>query len=374
MPSLGLRRHIRLLSVLVVGLAGTGLLVVGFGLTPLSGSVLGSMFGLGPKSDFSMTSDSPTTVPRGQMGTISVTINGINHFSGSVSVTATLTTSANVPPLVASGQSSVSLTSGGTASFSVTVSATTSTTLGSYNIIVQGKTGMLSHSITVTAQVTPPPPPPTPYFYSNATSMTVTQGGSVNATLTVSSILSYSGTVALTASIYPSSVNSPTVSLNRTSLFLPAGGNNATIVTVNTFNATVGYYTISVSGISGSLSHTLDMSVSVNHFVGFEQLNLELSYFSSANNVTLYVRNTGSVTSSLVWYSVTDSSGDKYVLSGWNGPVINPNQLGIALVRIGASCPRCVLYGSAFTFTPGYSYTITLITRYGDLFTFTVVP
>jgi len=310
------------------------------------------------------------------MGTISVTINSINHFSGSVSVTATLTTSANVPPVVASGQSSVSLTSGGAASFSVTVSATTSTTLGSYNIIVQGKTGMLSHSITVTAQVTPPPPPPTPdfYFYSNATSMTVTQGGSVNATLTVSSILSYSGTVALTASIYPSSVNSPTVSLNRTSLFLPAGGNNATIVTVNTFNATVGYYTISVSGISGSLSHTLDISVSVNHFVGFEQLNLELSYFSSANNVTLYVRNTGSVTSTLVWYSVTDSSGDKYVLSGWNGPVINLNQLGIALVRIGASCPRCVLYGSAFTFTPGYSYTITLITRYGDLFTFTAAP
>src|SRR6266516_2657009 len=195
MPSLGLRRHIRLLSVLVVGLAGTGLLVVGFALTPLSGSVLGSMFGLGPKSDFSMTSDSPTTVPRDQMGTISVTINSINHFSGSVSVTATLTTSANVPPVVASGQSSVSLTSGGAASF----------------------------SMTVTAQVTPPPPPPTPdfYFYSNATSMTVTQGGSVNATLTVSSILSYSGTVALTASIYPSSVNSPTVSLNRTSLFLP---------------------------------------------------------------------------------------------------------------------------------------------------------
>jgi hypothetical protein len=118
----------------------------------------------------------------------------------------------------------------------------------------------------------------------------------------------------------------------------------------------------------------LYIPLSVNHFVGIEQLNLELSYFSSNTNVTLYVRNTGSVTSSLVWYSVTDASGDKYVLSSWNGPVINPNQLGIALIRIGAACPKCVLYGSAFSFTPGYIYTIKLVTRYGDPFTFTIAP
>jgi hypothetical protein len=118
----------------------------------------------------------------------------------------------------------------------------------------------------------------------------------------------------------------------------------------------------------------LYIPLSVKHFVGYESLNLELSYFSSNTNVTLYVRNTGTVTSSLVWYSVTDSSGDKYVLSSWNGPVINPNQLGIALIRIGAACPKCVLYGSPFLFTTGYSYTITLITRYGDPFTFTVTP
>ncbi len=366
------RRHLRLLSLLLVGLAGVGLLTVGFGLTPLSGSI----FKFGPQGDFSISSDSPVTAPQGQTSTMSVTVTSINHLSGEVSITAALTTSANTPPVVKTSQSSVSLTSDSTASLLITVSVTSSTTLGYYNIAVQGKTSTVSHSITVSAHVTPPPQPPTPdfYFYSNATSMTTTQGSSVNATLTVSSILSYSGTVALTASIHPLGANSPSVSLNQTSLFLPAGGNNATILTVNRFNATVGYYTISISGISGSLSHTLDIPVSVNHFVGIEQLNLELSYFSSANNVTLYVRNTGSVTSSLVWYSVTDSSGDKYVLSGWNGPVINPNQLGIALVRIGASCPRCVLYGSAFTFTPGYSYTITLITRYGDLFTFTVVP
>jgi hypothetical protein len=179
--------------------------------------------------------------------------------------------------------------------------------------------------------------------------------------------------VALAAFIYPSGVNSPSVSLNRTTLFLPAGGSNATTLTVNSFNATIGSYTISVTGTSGSLSHTVDIQLSVNRYVGFESLNLELSYFSSNTNVSLYIRNTGSATSTLVWYSVTDSSGNKYVLSNWNGPVINPNQLGIALVRIGATCPKCVLYGSPFLFTTGNIYTITVITRYGNPFTFTVM-
>ncbi len=369
---MGIRKHVRLLSLLLVALAGAGLLTVGFGFTPLSGSI----FKFGPQGNFSLSSDSPVTAPQGQTSTISVTVTSINHLSGDVSITATLTTSTNTPPVVKTSQSSVSLTSDSTASLSITVLATSSTTLGYYNITVQGKTSTVSHSITVSAHVTPPPPPPIPdfYLYSNTSSVTTTQGSSVNATLTISSILSYSGNVALTAFVYPSGRNSPSVTLNRTNLFLPAGRSNATILMVNTFNATVGTYTISITGISGSLSHTLDITASVNHFIGFEQLNLELSYFPNSTSVYLYIRNTGSVTSSLVWYSVTDSSGDKYMLSAWNGPVINPNQLGIALVRIGASCSRCVLYGSAFTFVTGYTYTFTVITRYSDSFTFTAGP
>jgi len=220
------RKHVRLLSILLVGLAGAGLITVGFGLTPLTGSI----FKFGPQSDFSLSSNSPVTVPQGHTGTISITATSINHLSGDMSVTATLTSSANTPPIVTTSQSSVSLSSDATTSFTVTVTATSSTTLGYYNITVQGKTSTISHSITISAQVTPPPPPPTPdfYLYSNASSLTTTQGGSAGATLTISSILAYSGTVAFTASIFPSGVNSPSVSLNRTTLLLPPGGSNST--------------------------------------------------------------------------------------------------------------------------------------------------
>ena len=369
-----MRKHIRLLSVLLVGLAGTGLITIGFGLTPLSGSFFGPMFGLGSRGDFSLSSNSPVTAPQGQTGTISVIVTSINHFSGGVGVTATLTTRANTPPLVTLAQSSVTLTPDQTASFSVTVSAASSTTLGYYNITVQGRMSTLSHSITVSVNVTPPPPPPTPDFFllSNPSYLTTPQRTSVTATLTISSILSYSGNVALTASIYPSGINSLSVSLNLTTLILLSGGTNATTLIVNAFNATPGSYTIQISGTSGSHTHTLDISLYVAGSVGNEALYLEFYYLYSSTNVTLYVRNGGAVTSTLIAYYVTDASGDQYSLTSWNGPVINPNQLGLGRVLIGVSCTSCSRIGSSFTFAPGNSYTVVVVTGYSHQFTFTV--
>ena len=371
---MGIRKHVRLLSVLLVGLAGAGLLTIGFGLTPLSGSFLGSMFGLGSKSDFSLSSNSPTTVPQGQTGTISVTVTSINHFSGSVSVTATLTTSVNTPPVVASSQSSIMLAADHTASFSVTVFATTSTMLGHYSITVQGKTGTLSHSITVSADVTPPPPPPTPDFSltSNPYSLATPQGTAVTATLTVSSILSYSGNVALTATIYPSGANTPTVSLNLTSLILQAGRTNTTTVIADSLNAAVGTYTIQITGTSGSLTHTIDIYLQVTGSIGFEILYLEFDYISSPTNVTLYFRNGGTPTTTITAYYVRDALGDQYALTSWNGPTIGPNQLGLGVTLIGPSCNSCTRVGSAFSFTPGNSYTIIVETSHGSEFTFTM--
>jgi hypothetical protein len=163
--------------VFLVGLAGGGLLAVGFGLTPLSGSVLDSVLGLGSKGDFSLSSDSPVTVPQGHTGTVAISVASVNHFSGDVSVTARVTTSANTPPVIQTSQSSVSITPDTTGYFSITITSTSSTSLGYYNITVQGKTSTLSHSIIVSAQVTPPPPPPVPdfYLYSNTSSLTTTQ-------------------------------------------------------------------------------------------------------------------------------------------------------------------------------------------------------
>ncbi len=367
---MGIRKHVRLLSALLVGLAGAGLLTVGFGLTPLTGSI----FRLGSQGDFSMSSNSPVTVPQSSTGTVTITVASTNHFSGDLSVTASLTTGANTPPIVKTSLSSVSLSSDAIGSFTVTVTATSSTTLGYYNITVQGKTSTLSHSMTISADVTPPPPPPTPDFYlsSNPSSLTTPRGTSTTATLTISSILSYSGNVALSATIYPSGINSPRVSLNLTTLILRAGATNATTLIANAFNSTAGSYTIQITGTSGTHTNTIYISLSVTAPVGREILYLEFYIFFSPTNATLYIRNGGTLTSTLTAYYVTDTSGDQYALTSWNGPVINPNQLGPAKILIGASCSGCTRTGSAFTFTPGNSYTVSVITSYGGQFMFTI--
>jgi hypothetical protein len=367
---MGLRKHFRMLSLVLIALVGAGLLTVGFGLTPLSGSI----FKLGPQGDFSLSSNSPVTVPQGFVSTITVTVASTNHFSGDVSTSATLTTNLATPPTIKTSVSSVSLIADATVSFSVTVTATSSTTLGSYNINVQGKTGSLTHSISVSADVTPPPPPPTPDFYLSTipSSLTMTQGTTATATVSVTSTLGYSGKIALTTSVFPSGANSPTVSLNLTSLLLPAAGSNTTNIIVNSFNSTAGSYTISITGTSGSLVHTTYITLTVSPFTGYESINLELAYVNSPVNTTLYLRNTGTATTNLVSYYVTDSSGDDYHLASWNGPTINPNQLGIAKILIGSSCSGCVLTGSAFNFTAGNSYGITVVTAYNNRFTFTL--
>src|SRR5712664_3729554 len=221
-----IRGHIRLVSVLLAGLAGAGLLTVGFGLTPLSGSIFGSYLGLGPKGDFSLSSNSPITVTQGGTGTISVTVTSVNRLSGDVGVTATLTTSSTTPPLVSTSQSSVKLTPGGTVSFSVNIATTSSTSLGYYNISLQGKMGTVSHSINLSVDVTPPP---SPGFYLSASpsSMLVAIGSNSTGTLTVSSIQGYSGSVSLSAVVSPVTTDHPSVSIKLTSINLLGGATDA---------------------------------------------------------------------------------------------------------------------------------------------------
>ena len=366
------RSHLKLVSLLLTGLAGAGLLAVGFGPAPLSGSVIGSFLGLGPRGDFSLSSSSNSViVPQGSTGIASLTITSLNHFSGDVSIIATITASSNAP-VVTTSQSNVKLKPDDAASFSVIIATTSSTAIRYYNVTVQGKTNTLSRSITFSAKVSPPPPPPAPDFdlSSNPLSLAITQGGSVSGMLTVSSILSYSGNVALTIAIFPFGVNSPTVSLNLTSLRLPAGGTNATSFFVNGFNSTAASYAIIITGTSGSLGHSLQVSLLVNPVSVHESLNLEFFSVNSATNTILNLRNTGTVTTTLVSYFVTDAGGDRYTRSNWIGPVINPNGLGTANVTIGLSCSGCVLSGSPFTFAPGNSYTITLVTSYGNQFAY----
>ena len=363
-----IRSHLRLVSVLLAGFAGAGLLTVGFGLTPLSGSILGPMLGLGPRGDFSLSSNSPITVNQGQTGTVSVTVTSINHLSGSVSVTATLATSSSNPPVVSTSQSTVNLSSGGTASFSVIVATTTSMSLGDYSITVQGKTGSFSHSITLSVGVTQS----TPDFSLSASppSLLVRLGSNVTGTVNVSSLQSYSGNIALSAVVSPLFSDSPTVSLALTSLKLLAGGTNSTTFIVYPPNFTVGDFNITVTGVSGLLSHSVTIPLTAyggsGTAIGYKSYSID-----SGTQVTLTVQDLGSTSLGFVSYYVIDGNVNQYNLASWNGPVLSPGQTGTLTILIGAGCGGCVLSGSSFVFASGYSYSITLVAQ-GFQFTWTI--
>ena len=114
-------------------------------------------------------------------------------------------------------------------------------------------------------------------------------------------------------------------------------------------------------------------SLLVTPTTGKEALNSEAAAFATNNTVvTLNLRNIGTASINLVTYYVKDTSGNTYTLGTWAGPTIAPNAVNPTSIQINNSCGSCTLSGSAFTFTAGFSYTITAVTSRNSQFVFTV--
>ncbi|HZY93707.1 MAG TPA: hypothetical protein VFE98_02470 [Candidatus Bathyarchaeia archaeon] len=108
---------------------------------------------------------------------------------------------------------------------------------------------------------------------------------------------------------------------------------------------------------------------------GKESLQQETVFFPGTTymNMTVNIRNTGSVAATLVSYYVKDSSGNQYAkTSGWtNAPTVPPNAVATGVFLINTQCTGCSLTGTAFTFQSGYSYTVVVVTSRNNQFTFT---
>src|SRR5262249_54664581 len=123
---------------------------------------------------------------------------------------------------------------------------------------ITGTSGGLSHTATVTLVVNPPP---TPDFTLSATpnSQTIAQGGSASYTATVSPLNGFAGAVSLSISGLPSGA---TGTFNPTSI---SGGSGSSTLGGSTSSATpIGSYTLTITGASGSLSHSTTVTLFVN--------------------------------------------------------------------------------------------------------------
>jgi hypothetical protein len=110
---------------------------------------------------------------------------------------------------------------------------------------------------------------------------------------------------------------------------------------------------------------------------GREILTIENQGFDTSNmKLTLYLRNTGSTTTTLASYYIQDQNGNQYARASWSVSSTPPanivNGTGVFL-PINTACGSCMHTGSQFTFQAGNSYTITLITQRNNQFSFTII-
>ncbi len=227
---------------------------------------------VGPAGFSSKLNHAGVTIPRGTSdATTIITLTGVSGFSGSVSITATgptgITGSAS-PSMVtlthdASGYS--------TATSTLTVNVAGSVATGVYSLAVTGGSTL---SVTVPALDFS--------IVASPAAESVPRGGSAVSTLNLVSLGSFAGTVTLSATITPIALDSGTGVNNIVVSFLPptvtltAGGSGSAAFsggtvkigrTPNPGNTATGDYVATITGTSGSISHSVTVSFNVADFV-----------------------------------------------------------------------------------------------------------
>jgi subtilase family serine protease len=229
---------------------------IGYDLVTGVGSPLTTNFTPVTTPDFSISaSPSALTINAGTGGTSAITVQSLNTFSGTVALTVTGPTgwTLSVNP------TSLTIGPGGSGTSTLSITVPTGTTAGTYTVTAKGTSGSLNHPATVAVTV---PAPVTPDFSISASpsSLTIRRGATGTSTVTIKSLNTFSGTVALTVT----GPNGWTLSVNPTSLTVGSGGSATSTLTIKVpTTASRGTYTVTIRGTSGSLTHTTTVTVTV---------------------------------------------------------------------------------------------------------------
>jgi hypothetical protein len=107
-----------------------------------------------PAPDFLLSANPGSlTIAQGSSGSLAVTMTSVGGFSGTISLTSTITPSGTNSPTVAFNPNIVTVVSSGSASSVLTASTTGNTIKGSYTVIVLAKGSSISHTISISLVV-----------------------------------------------------------------------------------------------------------------------------------------------------------------------------------------------------------------------------
>jgi hypothetical protein len=271
-----------------------------------------------PPPDFSLAvTGSTQSIQAGTTQQISLLATSLNGFNGMVGVSVT-----DLPSGV-TGPANIVLTPG--VSQAMTLVATASASLGPATIVVEGKSGTLVHAVAVSINVTPPPPD----FSVAATpsELSLQAGGAARQIqLTLNGINGFTSPVTVALNGVPAGITAIPSSLSLN----PGASEQIMFNAANT--AKVGASTITVTGTSGTLTHSVTIALTVTAAADF-------TLSASPGEITFQA---GSSTQ----FSVSASP-----LNGWNTPA----SVAIEGLPQGVSASP-----SAFSLVPGAPQTIAL--------------
>jgi trimeric autotransporter adhesin len=209
-----------------------------------------------PTPDFSVAcAPSSVSVTQGSSNTTTCTVTAINGFASPVTLGC-----ANLPSGVTCSYAPPSVTP--TAGSTLTIAASGGAATGNFTIQAQGTSGALTRSANIALTVNAAPVPNFSVSCSPA-SLTVTQGQTSGAsTCTVTSTNGFNSAVALSCAGMPSG---STCNFTPASVTPPANGSATSSLTVSaTAGATTGTFGFTAQGVSGALTRTFGMSLTVN--------------------------------------------------------------------------------------------------------------
>lgn len=181
-------------------------------------------------------------------------------------------------------------------------------------------------------------------------------GSSITTDINLTSINSFSGAVSLAATVSNASLaNRPTAVLTNPTLQLAPGGMNSTIMTVFTTSLTPsGFYTVNVTGTSGTLTNSTVVRVGVQDFS------------ISANPTSLTLPEGYSGTSLITLTAQGGFNGSVSLLSkvSPSGPTISLSRVSVIVSTVSGNSTLTV---STAASTPAGSYTVNVTGAFGPI-------
>ncbi|MGA3344069.1 MAG: hypothetical protein ABSC76_04280 [Terracidiphilus sp.] len=217
------------------------------------GGVSGSVSNPAQPQDFSITATPATVtiVAGGQGQKISVNAVPANGFTGTVTITLT-----GLPTEVTASPATLSLTPG--TAQNVTLTAASTATAGSATVTFTGTSGTLSHSATAALTISTAPPPPDFSLTAAPSKLTIVAGGT-GQPVAVNAVPAngFTGTVTITITGLPTGVTASPSTLS----LIPGTAQNTTLTA--TSGAAASTSTLMFTGVSGSLTHSASLNLTV---------------------------------------------------------------------------------------------------------------